>query len=358
VVEPAELCDTAQIVGWVGSEVVLASDLIVGIDALLEAAYRDKLSPEQLKAQQTKYRAEVIRGIRELVTGVLDGNDLTQGQKERKIIITQLLKRQIQTKLVCHDARREIPEEGFSEVEKNFGKHFEKQMLPKMMEEAGVETRQELDQKLRGEGISLQRVKRAFIQQALAQTWVREKLNLNQEVTYDEMVAYYRDHLSEYEHPARARWEELMVRISKFPNEAAAYAEIARMGNQVWNNVPFSQVAKASSHGATADEGGLRDWTTQGNLVSGVLDRSVFGLPVGQLSPILRTEDGYHIVRVIEREEAGRTPFLEAQVEIRSKIQHERFNGEYAAYIDRLHRDIPVRTASNLPVQPETTTRR
>ena len=48
-------------------------------------------------------------------------------------------------------------------------------------------------------------------------------------------------------------------------------------------------------------------------------------LPIGSLSPILESETGLHIIRVVERRQAGRTPFLDVQNEIRKKMMDERF---------------------------------
>ena len=57
--------------------------------------------------------------------------------------------------------------------------------------------------------------------------------------------------------------------------------------------------------GPTSHEGGRYDWTTKGSLVSDVIDQAIFSLPVGKLSRILEDEKGFHIVRVIEREDCG-----------------------------------------------------
>ena len=344
VVEP---CETAQIVAWVGPEVILAGELLVALDLQMEGS-RSKLPAAQFEAQREQARKLVLLGIHELLAGELVGDDLTQGQNERRFFLSKLLTQQIQTKLVYHDAQRTIPEEGFPSVEKNLNQHFEKALLPKKLEAEGVSSRNELDAKLRAEGLSLQRVKRALVEQAFAQMWYSQQLDFGREITHDEMVAYYHEHRAEFEHPGRARWEELAVRFSEFPNEAAAYAAISRMGNQVFNRVPLAEVAKAASQGTTADDGGIRDWTTQDSLVSETLDRAVFGLPVGQLSPILRTENGLHIIRVVQREDAGRTPFVEAQVVIRPEIKKERREKGLRKYLDRLYDEIPVRTARGL----------
>ena len=135
-----------------------------------------------------------------------------------------------------------------------------------------------------------------------------------------------------------------MVRFARFPDKAEAYRAIAEMGNQVLGGKDFAEVARTGSHGSTAPNGGLRDWTTRGSLVSQVLDEAIFTLPPGALSPILEDEQGFHIVRVLEREEAHRIPFLEAQVEIRDKIRQQREAEQEQKYLARLWKNTPVWT--------------
>ena len=77
-------------------------------------------------------------------------------------------------------------------------------------------------------------------------------------------MTYYREHLAEFTTPAKAQWEELMVRYSKYPTKEAAFDAIARMGNQVLGGAAFADVAQASSDGATAAKGGQCGWVRQG----------------------------------------------------------------------------------------------
>ncbi len=132
-----------------------------------------------------------------------------------------------------------------------------------------------------------------------------------------------------------------MVRIAKYPSKAEAYAAIARMGNQVViAGRPLAEVAKAQSDGMTAAAGGLRDWTTKGSLAAEEIDRALFVLRIGQLSPILEGPTGYYIIRVVERQDATHTPFAAAQDEVRKKIEGERTakkKQEYLAKVLRLY---------------------
>ena len=142
------------------------------------------------------------------------------------------------------------------------------------------------------------------MQKTISQQWIHQKVKPDDEITHEEMLGSgIRAHLREFEKPPRARWEELMVRLSKYPSSEAAYAALAAMGNEVaLAGRPLAEVAKARSDGPTAADGGARDWTNQGSLAAEQLDRALFALPPGRLSPILESKTGLHIIRVLERE--------------------------------------------------------
>jgi parvulin-like peptidyl-prolyl isomerase len=305
------------IVGRVGSEVILYSEIGMGVEEI-RAQYKDRAPADELERQ-----------ILELL-------------KER-------LKPRIETKLIYLDAKRTIPAENFRTLEKRVGEHFEKSEIQNMIKRGKLESRQQLEEKLEAMNTSLEQQKRVFTEQVIAQQWLKQQAKGDEEVTCADMLAYYQQHLADYDRPARARWEQLMVRFARFPGKAEAYRAIAEMGNQVLGGKDFAEVARAGSDGSTAPSGGLRDWTTRGSLVSPVLNEAIFALPPGELSTILEDEQGFHIVRVLEREEAHRIPFLEAQVEIRRKIHQQRQEAQEQTYLARLWKDTPVWTVFDGP---------
>ena len=125
------------------------------------------------------------------------------------------------------------------------------------------------------------------------------------------------------------------------------------MGNRVIAGATFADVAKSASDGPTAKEGGRRDWTHQGSLSAEALNQALFNLPVGQLSPILESSDGYHIIRVTERQELTRKSFLDVQKDIKDKIQKERFEKKYQEYVKKLRDRYPISTVFDSSMQPQ-----
>lgn len=305
--------ETAMVVARVGPEVVLAGDLMTPAASEWLAKVSPGLKPEQ---------------IREL----------------KLMIYKQVMKPHVETLLIYVDACRTIPEDRLPEIEKKVNEAFDGQQLPKMMEEAGVAGIREYESLIKSRGQSLDRMRKMFFERALAQQWLSTQVETDTEIPHADMIAWYENHLADYEFPARARFEQLTVRITPTQTRNEAWNKLAAMGNEVFQGRPFADVAREKSEGPTAKSGGVYEWTTKGALVSKALDEAIFTLPVGQLSTILDDGTSFHIIRVTERTEAGRTPFIEAQVGIRETLIQQKQKSEQEAYFHRLRERTPVWT--------------
>jgi len=305
-------CESAQVLARVGTDVILACDLAGAVNEMVAKHFKD-IPPSQYEAAKTQ-------------------------------LMRQLLRQQIETKLAYLDARRTIPADNIPKIEKDIGEHFDKQEIERYRKALGVTTDDQLNEKLAAMGTTLDRERRMFIERMIARQWVQQKVKFAGDVAHAEMLAYYHEHAAEFTQSAKARWEELMVRFSRHVRRDEAYQLIAEMGNRVLKGTPLAQVAKELSEGPTSSDGGAYGWTTQGSLVSRVLDAAIFGLPVGELSQIIEDQQGLHIVRVTERAEATKTPFLEAQVGIREKIKQQKSDEQLRKYLERLKKDVPVWT--------------
>lgn len=303
----------AQIAARVASEVILVGDVKAFLQQLIEQRKMD-IKPEQFD---------------ELYS----------------VSARPLLKQLIEMKLVYYDAMHTVPPEGMKKIQANINEEFDKKQLPQMMKTAGANTRQELDAQLRQKHSSLEWERRAYLERQLYMAWVSQQAKPDvEDVQLADIIGYYRQHQADYEYKAQAKWEELMISFDKIPDKAAAEAAVGQLGNAVLQGAPFAEVAKARSHGVTAQEGGAYDWTTQGSLVAKDIDEAIFGLPQGALSKIITTDRGKHIVRVIDRKPAGRKPFEEMQNDIRKKLKDEKREKQIKKFLDDLRQKIPVET--------------
>ena len=84
--------------------------------------------------------------------------------------------------------------------------------------------------------------------------------------------------------------------------------------------------------------------TGKGSLRSTILDEALFTLPVGTLSQIIEDDDCFYILRVVEREDAKRTPFNEVQPEIKKTLLAGDKDHLRNDYIAKLRERVPVLT--------------
>jgi hypothetical protein len=313
--------EPGQIVAWVGEQPIQVGDVMPMVEQTL-APYLAKMDPADLEAE----RAQIELQKRELMKRALEN------AIEGKLLYQDFLRS------VPADKKKEILPRITSRVEEQF---YESE-LPETMERAEVESPAALDAKLRQYGSSLEQQKRLFIERVLGQSGLGEKIDYKPEITHQQMLDAYWQNVEDYEFPAKARWEKLTVLFTNSATKEQAWATLGDMGNQVLRGAPLEAVAKRHSQGIDATEGGYHDWTNEGSLASDALNQAIFTLPVGQLSERIEDERGFHIVRVIERREAGRTPFTEAQVKIKEKLRKANIRRQISDYVAKLREEIYV----------------
>ena len=305
---------TAQVVARIGSEVILASDRDAQL-AEIVAKNKIEIPPEHKEEFYDTYNRLMLRQM-------------------------------INTKLIYNDAAHTIPKEGMTHFTTIASQQFDKEQLPELMKINEATTRQELEDKLRAKGTSLESIRRSYFESALSSEWMHGQVKSEDQVPLASVLGYYQEHIDDYKFQAQARWEELMVSFDRFPDRQSAFAALAEMGNQVMQGAPFDEIAKARSQGPTAPDGGAYDWTNQGSLGAKELDQAIFGpsLPLNALSEIVKTQNGAHIIRVLERKPGGKKSFEDAQGEIKKKIKDENHEKAVKKYLDELRKKTPIWT--------------
>jgi hypothetical protein len=228
--------------------------------------------------------------------------------------------------------------------------------LAVLMKDRQLESPGELDAALREFGTTLEQQVKDFGEYMMGIEAARNNMGISgkgpkKEITHQEMLDYYQAHAADYQVPAKARFEILTARLSRNGGDRLATRDlVAKMGNEVlFGGTPFPAVARKHSQEPNASEGGYYDWVTPGSLASKPIDWAIFTLEVDKLSQIIEDETGFHIIRVIERQEAGQISFLEAQPEIRKAIEIQRRGAEQQKYLTELRARTKVWTIYDPP---------
>lgn len=312
----AEEFSAGRLIAVVGYEHILAGDMAVFVEPIIEQN-RDKIPTGD---EEKKIRSQLTR---------------------------QALRQYVEIKAIYQEFFRDMvgttPPKELAETKKmvttKAGKIFFEKQVPVLMEKYKATTIAELEKKLQEKSLSLTTLRGQFIEQVLASELERKFVPDKFEVDRHDLINAYRDpaNRQRWQVAGRVRWQQLTVRFDKHPTRQEAEAQIREMGNEVFlGGKPFESVAKQSSEGYTASEGGNYDWTTQGSLKSTELDQALFEIAPNSLSQIIADDIGLHIVRVLEREPGHEQDFTEAQVELREELSEERRTKEVREFRKRI----------------------
>jgi peptidyl-prolyl cis-trans isomerase D len=144
------------------------------------------------------------------------------------------------------------------------------------------------------------------------------KLRASTTVSDDTLRAYYNSHIDEYKIENRAHVEHILFKtIGKTDAEIAEIHQKAEdVLKQAKHGANFEDLAKKySEDDGTKAKGGDLDWIVDGQTVP-EFQQAAFSLPKGSISDLVKTQYGFHIIKVLDRE----TAHTETLEEVRDSI--------------------------------------
>jgi peptidyl-prolyl cis-trans isomerase C len=163
-----------------------------------------------------------------------------------------------------------------------------------------------------------------YTKDLVADRLVEELLRTRAIVTREEVLAYYRSHRDEY---------NLEVRVSHILTNTLEDASEAR---KMLATRPFSWVARKMSVDRHTGAGGDLGYLSKGNMLPEFED-VVFTMKVGEISEIIESEFGYHILKLTDiRAAANELPFENVAPEISRQLLLEKRTAVYDSLIATL----------------------
>ena len=155
----------------------------------------------------------------------------------------------------------------------------------------------------------LERLKR----DKLAEQYIHQEV-YTQPINQKEIQQYYQKHTSEFTLPEKLHLWHIVV-----ADESTA--ETLRA--QVQAGGDFTELAATYNIDSTKERKGDLGWISRGVMVKQFED-AAFKLKVGEISPVIRTPFGFHIIKLEERRPSTRVPFEQVEKQIRKEIREAR----------------------------------
>jgi peptidyl-prolyl cis-trans isomerase D len=136
----------------------------------------------------------------------------------------------------------------------------------------------------------------------------------------------YASSMDNFRMPERVRVRHILIKADSKSSDAekkAAQAKAEDILKQLKGGADFATLAKKNSDDpGSKEKGGEMDFLVAGQTVP-EFDKMAFSLPVHQLSPIVTTQFGYHIIEVLEKQPAHVKPFEEVKTGLLADLKKQ-----------------------------------
>lgn len=147
--------------------------------------------------------------------------------------------------------------------------------------------------------------------------------------TEDEVTAFYEAHKAEYVEPHQVLCQHILVKGSN----DAALDKIKEIRERIVNDkADFAEEAKKHSDCPSGAQGGSLGWFGRGMMVP-EFDKAAFEMKKGEVSGIVTTEFGYHIIYKADEKGGGQQTIVDVHDQIKDLLRHEARGKAMDAYV-------------------------
>jgi peptidyl-prolyl cis-trans isomerase SurA len=242
--------------------------------------------------------------------------------------------------------------------------------LDEMRKQMNLESLDDLEKAAQSQGISYEDFKQNLRNQIITQQVIGREVGGHLNITKEEEQKFYEEHKSDMEQPEQIRLSEILVATAK-PSSitpvkdpaappsatdgakqaeptpppapaaddlAGAEAKANALHDQIQKGGAFDEVAKKSSDGPSAAQGGDLGLFKRGTLSKELEDRT-FAMKAGDITEPIRTKQGFVILKVTEHQQAGVPTMKQMEPRIQDALYYQKLQPALRAYLKKLRED-------------------
>ena len=222
--------------------------------------------------------------------------------------------------------------------------------LDEMRKEMGLNSMEELEEAAQKQGVSYEDFKQNMRNSIITQDVIGREVGSHIQITKEEQQKFYEEHKPQLEKPEQVTLSEILVAPTKpaKPGEAAPeptpdmLAAAEKNANDILADLKkganFADEAKKYSDGPTASDGGSLGSFGRGTLAKELEDKT-FSLKAGQFTDVIRTKQGFIILRVDQHQPAGVPPLKDVEQDVQQAIYLQKLQPALRTYLTKLRED-------------------
>ena len=229
--------------------------------------------------------------------------------------------------------------------------------LDEMRKQMNLGSMEELEKAAQGQGVSYEDFKQNLRNQIITQKVIGEEVGQHVAISKEEEQKFYDEHKAELLRPEEVRLSEILIapKAAEAPGAgadppnppaqsdspaqlAAAESKAKDVLEQIHKGADFAEVAKKFSDGPSAQQGGDLNYFKRGTLAKELEDK-VFAMKAGDVTDVIRTKQGFVILKVTEHQQAGVPSLKEVEPKIQDALYMQKLQPALRAYLTKLRED-------------------
>jgi parvulin-like peptidyl-prolyl isomerase len=272
---------------------------------------------------------------------------------EQAEILTKTLSNLVDQELLLQDALTKLKQSGSKYLEKvkeAANKEFDRQ-IKENMKKTGIKTDEEFKAALDRQGISLESMRKQVERSFIAQEYLRSQIlpAIEHQVAHPQILEYYQKHPEQFQVPDSVEWQEIFIDAGQHASRDEARFFAQQIALKLQQGQDFAQFSKYDD-GDSVLRKGMGYGSKRGEIQPPEAEPILFKLKDGEVGPLIEMDNGFHVIRLVKRTQAGQLPFDDkAQNQIRDKLRSEIFGKESKRIMAELRRKAQVEYSSAAP---------
>jgi peptidyl-prolyl cis-trans isomerase C len=175
------------------------------------------------------------------------------------------------------------------------------------------------------------------------------KVSSDQPIQESELRAFYENNKQMFEKPEQVKASHILITVDKDDPEDIKAEKRKRLEGiliEIIQGADFGEMAAQYSDCPSKSNHGDLGYFGRGRMVP-EFEEAAFALETGEVSDIVETQFGYHIIKVTDHQQARIIPFEEAQYDIESQIEGHKREEAIGAYIEKLRSEATISYADS-----------
>jgi peptidyl-prolyl cis-trans isomerase C len=201
-----------------------------------------------------------------------------------------------------------------------------------------------------------ERLKQLIQADLIIQNLIQQEVIAKMTVSDEEAQGFYEERKDQFNEPEQVQASHIIILVK--PEATQEEKDVARKKiedilAQVKAGEDFAELAKEHSEGPSKDRGGDLGFFTRDKMVKPFAD-AAFALNEGEISDIVETQYGYHIIKVTGRKPQRQIPFDEVKEQIKQSLLKQKTNTEMSNWIAELRENATIEMMTPEPQGVET----